>query len=94
MYSMKFEWHDTKAKNNARKHEVTFEEAVTCFYDLHQVAFYDPEHSEDEDREIVIAHSKKGRLLLVCYVIRGEIIRLISARLATKQEVKDYEEGL
>lgn len=91
---MKFEWHDTKAKTNAKKHGVSFEEASTCFYDPHQVAFYDPDHSEDEDREIMIAHSEKGRLMLVCYAIRGEFIRLISARLATKQEVKDYEEGL
>lgn len=91
---MEFEWHETKAKNNAKKHGVTFEEALTCFYDPHQVAFYDPEHSEDEDREIMIARSEKGRLLLVCYTIRDEVIRLISARLATKREVKTYEEGI
>ena len=91
---MEFEWHETKAKMNAKKHDVVFEEAVTCFYDLHQVAFYDPDHSEDEDREIMIAHSEKGRLLLVCYTIRNEVIRLISARLATTREVKCYEEGI
>ena len=91
---MEFEWHETKAKTNAKKHTVTFEEAITCFYDPHQVAFYDPHHSEDEDREIMIAHSEKGRLLLVYYTIRNEVIRLISARLATKREVKDYEEGI
>jgi len=87
---MEFEWHETKAKTNTQKHGVTFEEAITCFYDPHQVAFYDPDHSDNEDREIMIAHSKKGRLLLVCYTIRGELIRLISARLATKREEKDY----
>ena len=91
---MEFEWHETKAKTNAKKHGVSFEEALTCFYDPHQVAFYDPEHSDDEDREIMIAHSKEGRLLLVCYTIRDDVIRLISARLATKREVKDYEEGI
>ncbi|GAB4393519.1 MAG: BrnT family toxin [Gammaproteobacteria bacterium] len=91
---MEFKWHETKAKTNAKKHGVSFEEALTCFYDPHQVAFYDPEHSDDEDREILIAHSEKGRLLLVCYTIRHEVIRLISARLATKREVKTYEEGI
>lgn len=91
---MEFEWHEVKAKTNAKKHGVTFEEAMTCFYDPRQIAFYDPDHSTDEDREIMIAHSKKGRLLLVCYTIKSEVIRLISARLVTKQEVKDYEKGL
>ena len=91
---MEFEWHETKAKTNAKKHGVTFEEAITCFDDPNQVAFYDPDHSDDEDREIMIAHSNNGRLLLVCYTIRGEVIRLISTRLAIKQEVKDYEKGL
>lgn len=77
-----------------KKHGVTFEEAISCFYDPRQVAFYDPEHSDDEDREIMIAHSDKRRILLVSYTIRENAIRLISARLATKQEVKDYEKGL
>ena len=91
---MEFEWHETKAKTNAKKHGVSFEEALTCFYDPHQVAFYDPDHSDDEDREIMIAHSDKGRVLLVCYTLRDDAIRMISARLATKREVKDYEEGI
>lgn len=91
---MEFEWHETKAKTNAKKHGVTFKEAITCFYDPCQVAFYDPEHSEDEDREIMIAHSERGRLLLVCYTVINDMIRLISARLATKREVKTYEEGI
>ena len=91
---MEFEWNDKKAKNNAKKHGVTFVEAVTCFYDPYQVAFYDPHHSECEDREIMIAHSDKNRVLMVSYTLRMSVIRLISARLATKREVKDYEEGL
>jgi uncharacterized DUF497 family protein len=62
---MEFEWHDNKAKANFKKHAVTFEEAMSCFYDPHQVAFYDPDHSADEDREIMIAHSEKTRVLLV-----------------------------
>lgn len=82
------------ARTNAKKHAVAFEEAITCFYDPHQVAFYDPDHSEEEDREILIAHSDKDRLLLICYTLRDETIRLISARLATKRERQNYEEGL
>jgi len=91
---MEFEWHETKATSNLKKHGVSFEEALTCFYDSHEVVFYDPEHSKDEDREIMIAHSNKKRLILTCYTMRNEIIRLISARLATKKEVKTYEKGI
>ena len=91
---MEFEWHETKSKLNVKKHGVSFEEAMSCFYDQHQIAFLDPDHSDDEDQEIMIAHSDKGRLLLVSYLIRGDSIRLISARLATKQEGKCYEKGL
>lgn len=91
---MEFEWHEQKAKSNTKKHGVTFDEAITCFFDPYQVAFYDPNHSKDEERELMIAHSDKGRILLVCYTFRNGIVRLISARLATKTEVKDYEEGL
>lgn len=91
---MEFEWHDTKAKANATKHGVTFEEAMSCFYDPLQISFYDPDHSDHEAREIMIAHSCKARMLLVCYTLRDETIRLISARLATKREVKNYEEGI
>ena len=88
---MEFEWDYKKAATNAKKHLVTFDEAITCFYDPHQIAFYDPDHSDEEDREIMIAKSNRHRVLLTCYTIRGEKIRVISARLATKQEIKDYE---
>lgn len=91
---MEFEWDYKKAVANAKKHLVTFDEAITCFYDPHQVAFCDPEHSEAEDREIMVALSKRNRVLLVCYTIRGEKIRIISARMATKREIKDYETGI
>lgn len=90
MYIMEFQWHNIKAKTNTKKHGITFEEAITCFYDPHQVAFYDPDHSDVEDREIMIAHSEKRRMLLVSYTIRDDVIRLISARIATKKEVKNY----
>ena len=89
-----FEWHETKAKANDKKHHVSFEEAMTCFYDSKQVAFYDPEHSDNEDRELLIGHSNKGRLLIVSYTLRDEIIRIISARLATKREILDYARGI
>jgi hypothetical protein len=73
---------------------VTFEEAQTCFYDPHQIAFYDPDHSEDEDRELLIGHSNRGRLLLISYTIRSNSIRLISARKATRKEANSYAKGI
>lgn len=91
---MEFEWNDLKAKMNVQKHGVSFEEAITCFYDPRQVAFYDPDHSDNEDREILIGHSNQGRLLLVVYTIRDETIRIISARQATKRECDDYEKRI
>ncbi|EKD73890.1 MAG: hypothetical protein ACD_45C00158G0004 [uncultured bacterium] len=91
---MEFEWDYKKAITNAKKHLVTFDEAITCFYDPHQIAFCDPDHSEDEDREIMIARSKRNRMLLVCYTVRAEKVRIISARMATKREIKDYETGI
>lgn len=91
---MWIEWDDHKAAGNERKHGVTFDEAATCFYDPHQVAFYDPDHSEGEDREILIAHSESGRLVFVIYTLRGEAIRIISARRATPKETRDYERGI
>lgn len=91
---MEFEWHEQKAKTNLKKHNVSFEEAVTSFYDAHQIAFEDPEHNEDEFREILMGHSKNGHLLLVVYTVLEKTIRLISARLATKKEAKDYAKGI
>lgn len=91
---MWFEWDEHKAATNERKHGVTFEEAATCFYDPLQVAYYDPDHSDDEDREILIARSDQDRLLLVIYTLRDEAIRIISARLLTPKEARDYERGI
>jgi len=89
-----FAWDESKAADNARKHGVSFEEATTCFFDPHQVAFEDPDHSDEEDREILTAHSERGRLLLVVYTLRGEVIRIISARRTTGKETRDYERGI
>jgi len=62
---------------------------VSCFYDLKQVAFYDPDHSQDEERELLVGLSNKGRLLIVIYTIR-----IISARRATRREAKVYAQGI
>jgi len=91
---MWFEWDEHKAAANERKHGVTFEEAAACFYNRLQVAYDDPDHSEEEDREILIAHSEHERLLLVIYTLRGEAIRIISARRLTPRENQDYEKGI
>ena len=93
-YRVEFEWDAAKAAANERKHGVGFMEAMTCFWDPHQVAFYDPDHSDEEDREIVIAHSAQARLLMVVYTLRGEKIRIISARQATRKEARDYARGI
>lgn len=90
---MQFEWDDAKARVNVRKHGVGFAEATSCFYDLKQVAFYDPDHSKDEERELLIGHSNKGRLLIVIYTVRNTI-RIISARRATRREAKVYAQGI
>lgn len=91
---MKFSWDPRKADGNLRKHGVAFDEAITVFSDPLALIFDDREHSEDEHREIIIGYSALSRLLLVCFVERNEdTIRIISARRATKDEVKDYEKN-
>lgn len=88
---MQFEWDYVKAESNKDKHQgVTFDEAVSCFFDPDQIAFYDPDHSDDEDREILVGHSDLGRLLTVSYTLRNNAIRIISARKATHREAEDY----
>ena len=92
--ALSFEWDENKAKSNARKHDVTFEEASTVFADPLGAIFEDEEHSEDELRELLIGHSVLQRLLIVSFTERGkDVVRIISARKATKRERKDYEEG-
>jgi hypothetical protein len=89
-----FEWDIDKARANVRKHGVTFEEARSCFYDPRQIVFYDPDHSDDEDRELLIAHSNQGRVLIISYTLKTEVIRIISARKATKSEEIRYAQGI
>jgi uncharacterized DUF497 family protein len=93
MNTIDFEWNDKKSKINIKKHGVTFEEAVSIFYDDKAIEFYDEEHSEWEDRFLMLGLSDKLNLLLVCHCHRepkGKI-RIISARKATKNESQNYE---
>jgi len=90
--SLKFEWDENKAKINKRKHGITFEEATTAFADELSITIDDPLHSEDEDRLILIGKSQYFNTLVVVHVERKDILRIISARKATKKERKFYEE--
>jgi uncharacterized DUF497 family protein len=90
--SIDFEWDEDKALANKHKHGVTFDEATTVFENPLAVIFDDEAHSEAEQREIIVGHSTKNRLLLVCFTERAGAVRIISARRATKQERTDYEE--
>ncbi|CCI01963.1 BrnT family toxin [Microcystis aeruginosa] len=90
---MEFDWDKNKAERNLSKHEVSFEEAKTVFDDPLYVDFYDLDHSEDEDRYLLVGQSNRGRLLIVSYTERGNLIRLISAREVTKTERETYEQG-
>ena len=90
---MKFEWDDKKAQSNISKHKISFEEASTVFYDDEAILFDDPDHSEDEERFNMLGFSPSANLLIVCHCIREkDIIRIISARKATKNEAKQYKE--
>jgi uncharacterized DUF497 family protein len=88
-----FEWDPEKAEKNLKKHEVSFEEASTIFEDPQFISFLDEAHSADEERQITIGLSKKGRLLMAAHTERKKLIRLISARKATKNEEKFYNEA-
>ena len=90
--AFEFEYDARKARENLAKHGISFEEAVTVFRDPLAKIFDDEEHSADEQREIIIGHSARRRLLLVCFVDRQTRVRIISARQATPLERKDYEE--
>jgi len=90
---MKFEWDSRKARLNLLKHHVSFEEATTAFRDLLSVTAPDLAHSSSEYRFVTFGLSSKGKLLTISHTERGESIRIISARPATKQERKIYEEG-
>ncbi|MBI3795229.1 MAG: BrnT family toxin [Nitrospinae bacterium] len=88
---MRFEWDAAKAKGNLRKHKVSFDEAVTIFYDPLSATFGDPDHSDDEQRLITVGFSSRGRLLVAAHTERGNAIRIINARQATPHERKRHE---
>lgn len=90
---IEFEWDPEKALANQKKHGVSFEEAQSVFYDDFARQFYDPESSESEDRFLMLGMSNQARVLLVCHCERsdGDVIRIISARKATRDERTYYE---
>lgn len=90
---MKFDWDQTKAAANVSKHAVSFDEAKTVFDDPLYVDFYNPDHSLNEHRYIIIGESEQGRVLMVSYTEIGDAIRIISSRELTPAERKQYEEG-
>ncbi len=90
---MRFEWDPGKAAENLAKHGVSFEEAATAFRDVLSATGADPDHSLDEARFVTFGISTKGRLLAIAHTDRDDMMRIISARLATPGERKVYEEG-
>lgn len=89
---IQFEWDENKNRINQRKHGISFDEAQTVFHDEYAILFDDPEHSEDEDRFLIIGMTKKERVCIVSRCYRGQenTIRIISARKATRNEKKFY----
>ena len=92
MIEIIFEWDDKKEKSNKRKHGISFEEAHTAFYDENAIQYFDPDHSDDEDRFILLGISFKLKVLVVCHCFRenDSVIRIISARKADKDEEYEY----
>jgi uncharacterized protein len=90
---MEFEWNPDKAVINLRKHNISFQEATTVFEDALSVTFPDPDHSIGENRYVIIGISRLGQLLVVSHTDRRNRTRIISARQATRQERRFYEEG-
>ncbi len=87
-----FEWDEDKSRQNKKKHGVSFEEAQSVFYDERAIEYYDPDHSKDEDRFIMLGISIKTRVLVVCHCYRKNdaMIRIVSARKAEKNEENEY----
>lgn len=94
MDRIEFAWDPRKNEVNRRKHHVSFEEARTVFYDDDALVIGDPEHSQEEDRFLILGFSAQARLLVVCHCCRESesVIRIISARKATRNESKQYDE--
>jgi uncharacterized DUF497 family protein len=92
MKELEFEWDKSKDKTNVKKHGVSFDDARTTFYDEQAIQFYDPEHSDEEDRFILLGRSYKLKTLVVCHCYRDDEtkIRIISARKADREEAQVY----
>lgn len=92
MKNIRFEWDEKKSHENKRTHGVSFEEAQTVFLDENAIRYYDPDHSEDEDRFIMLGMSFSLRILVVCHCYRVDdsVIRIISARKAGTRETEEY----
>lgn len=92
MNETRFEWDERKNRENKRKHRVSFEEAQTVFLDENAIRFFDPDHSSDEDRFLMLGISFTLRVLVVCHCYRADdsVIRIISARKADKKEQANY----
>ena len=95
MDDLRFEWDERKNSENQRKHGVSFDEARSVFFDQQAIEFYDDEYGQLEDRFLLLGVSAKLRILMVCHCLRagGGVIRIISARKATKNEQRDYPWG-
>lgn len=96
MAELRFDWDSRKAKANLQKHRVSFEEAQTAFLDEDALVIEDPDHSESEDRFILLGLSAALRVLFVCHCVResGSLIRIISVRRANREEQEQYRERL
>jgi uncharacterized DUF497 family protein len=96
MSSLQFDWDDKKNTSNKKKHGVSFEEAQTAFHDPNARLISDPDHSDDEDRFVLLGMSERFRVLVTCHCYREDdsVIRIISARKASKKEIRTYEEYL
>ena len=90
---LEFEWDPEKAAANFDKNGVGFTEATSIFGDPLSITVYDPDHSDDEDRYLTMGMSVSGRLIIASHTNRGDRLRIISARVATRRERKAYEEG-
>lgn len=92
MNHLKFEWDNNKDKINSKKHGVSFDEAQTVFYDEYAIQFFDPDHSENKDRFLLLGMSFKLKTLVICHCFKQEetIVRIISARKADKDEEQAY----
>ncbi len=90
---LEFEWNARKAKANEAKHGVSFDEASTVFTDPLSLTIVDPDHSDEEERFVILGLSSSKRLLVVVHVERGDRIRIVGARTATRRERRAYEEA-